>query len=282
MQPPDPGDARLAPYRDVRDADLRGEHGLFLVESPRCVARFLRACVRGPWRAESVLAAPEHAEALAPLAAAAGCELLRAHADWIAEHSGYRFHRGAMAIGLHTRGPGLAPLLAALGAGPATLVVADGIVHVDNMGSLFRNVTCLGAHAVALGPGCADPLGRKSIRISMGRVFGVPFTAVSDPLQALHQARAAGFTCVALEQAPGALSLHRWKPPARVALVLGSESRGVATELLAACDTCVHIESGPDPLAGDLDGPPSLNVATAMAIALHELRRAHGGTGPAQ
>ena len=279
MTTPDAGDARLAPYRDVRDADLRGEHGLFLVESPRCVARFLRACARGPWKAHSVLAAPEHAAPLAPLAAAAGCDLIEADADWIAAHSGYRFHRGAMAIGHHTRGPGLAPLLASLEGGPATLVIADGIVHVDNMGSLFRNVTCLGAQAVALGPGCADPLGRKSIRISMGRVFGVPFTAVPDPLQALHQARQAGFACVALEQSNAAMHLHRWNAPARVALVIGSESRGVATELVAACDACLEIESSADPLAGELDGPPSLNVATALAIALHELRRAHGGTG---
>ena len=70
-------DPRLAPYRDVRDADLRGGLGLFLVESPRCVARFLRACARGDWKADSVLTAPEHAEPLVPLAAAA--EIGRAH-----------------------------------------------------------------------------------------------------------------------------------------------------------------------------------------------------------
>lgn len=269
------GDPRLAPYHDVRDADLRGEHGLFLVESPRCVARFLRACARGDWKADSVLAAPEHAPALAPLAAAAGCPLFEADADAIAAHSGYRFHRGAMAIGRHARGPGFPALLKTLPTGRATLVIADGVVHVDNMGSLFRNAVCLGATAVALGPGCADPLGRKSIRVSMGRVFGVPYTTVADPVLAVRQAREAGFGCFALEQAPGSVALHDWKPPARVALVLGSESRGVAPEVLQACDGCVEIASSPDPLAGELDGPPSLNVATASAIVLHELRRGH-------
>jgi tRNA G18 (ribose-2'-O)-methylase SpoU len=246
------------------------------------VARFLRACAHGAWKAESALASPDHRPLLAPLARAAGCELIEADAEWIAAHSGYRFHHGALAIGRHPEPRPLAALLASLPTGPATLVIADGVVHVDNMGSLFRNAACLGAHAVALGPGCADPLGRKSIRISMGRVFGVPHTQVPDAAQAVRQAREAGFMCVALEQAAGALRLHDWKPADRVALVLGAEGRGVDPGLLAACDACVEIESAPDPLAGEGDGAPSLNVSTALAIALHELRRAHRGTGATQ
>ena len=95
----------------------------------------------------------------------------------------------------------------------------------------------------------------------------------------MQQAKQAGFACVALEQSAGAVPMHQWKAPARVALVIGSESRGVAPEVLAACDACIEIDSSPDALAGELDGPPSLNVSTALAIALHELRRTHGGTG---
>jgi tRNA G18 (ribose-2'-O)-methylase SpoU len=269
------GDPRLLPYRDVRDADLRGAHGLFLVESARCVARFLRACASGPWKPVSVLAAPQHLPLLAPLAARAGCPLIEAPLEWIAAHSGYRFHHGALALGRHTEGPGLPSLLTSLPAGPATLVIADGVVHVDNVGALFRNAACLGASAIALGPGCADPLGRKSIRISMGRVFGVPFTGVSDAAEAVRAARAAGFECIALEQAAGSVPLQVWRPAPRVAIVIGAEGRGVAPELLAACDRCVEIASSPDPLAGELDGPPSLNVSTALALVLHELRRGH-------
>ena len=269
------GDPRLLPYRDVRDADLRGAHGLFLVESTRCVARFLRACADGRWKPVSALVAPQHMATLAPLAERAGCPVIEAPIEWIAAHSGYRFHHGALALGRHTEGPGLSSLLAALPAGPATLVLADGVVHVDNVGALFRNAACLGASAIALGPGCADPLGRKSIRISMGRVFGVPFTTVPSATEAVQAARTAGFECVALEQAAGSVPLHAWKPGARMAIVIGAEGRGVAPELRAACDRCVEIASSPDPLAGELDGPPSLNVSTALAIVLHELRRGH-------
>jgi tRNA G18 (ribose-2'-O)-methylase SpoU len=269
------GDPRLAPYRDVRDADLRGGHGLFLVESARCVARFLRACASGSWKPVSVLAAPQHLPLLEPLAARAGCPLIEAPLEWIASHSGYRFHHGALALGQHTEGPGLAALLAGLPSPRATLMIADGVVHVDNMGALFRNAACLGASAIALGPGCADPLGRKSIRISMGRVFGVPFTHVPSAAEAVAQSRAAGLECVALEQAAGSTPLHAWRPGPRVAVVIGAEGRGVCPELLAHCDRCVEIDASHDPLAGDGDGPPSLNVSTALALVLHELRRGH-------
>ena len=275
MTPAPDGDPRLAPYRDVRDADLRGAHGLFLVESARCVARFLRACAAGRWQAVSVLAAPQHLPLLAPLAGRAGCPLVEASPDWIAAHSGYRFHHGALALGRHDEGPGLPALLADLPRARATLVIADGVVHVDNMGALFRNAACLGASAIALGPGCADPLGRKSVRVSMGRVFGVPFTRVPDAAEAVAQAREAGLECVALEQTPGSVPLHAWKPAPRVAIVIGAEGRGVQSELLARCDRCVEIASSPDPLAGEGDGSPSLNVSTALALVLHELRRGH-------
>ena len=267
------GDPRLAPYRDARDADLRGAHGLFLVESARCVSRFLRACERGPWKPVSVLLAPEHMAAVAPLATRAGCPVFEADMESIAAHSGYRFHHGALALGEHTQGPPLQDLLAALPPGPASVLVADGVVHVDNIGALFRNAACLGASAVVLGPGCADPLGRKCIRISMGRVFGVPFTTVPDAGAALAQLKQSGLQCVAVEQSPTAIALHDWKPPQRVALLVGAEGRGVQPALLRACDACVEIAGSLDPLAGEGDGPPSLNVSTASAIVLHELRR---------
>ena len=224
-------DPRLAAYRDVRDADLRGSHGLFLVESARCVARFLRACRRGPWKAVSVLLAPEHAAVLSPLAARVDCPVFQSDMASIAAHSGYRFHHGALALGVHTEGLPMHALLAALPTGRASVLVADGVVHVDNMGALFRNAACLGASAVVLGPGCADPLGRKCIRISMGRVFGVPYATVPNAADALAQLKHAGFTCVAVEQSPGAIALHDWRPPPRVALLLGAEGETIVNRV---------------------------------------------------
>jgi tRNA G18 (ribose-2'-O)-methylase SpoU len=265
-------DPTIAPYRDVRDADLRGEHGLFLVESARCVARFLRACRTGAFQAVSVLADPRHLPSIGPAAAAVQCPVIEAPLQEIAAWSGYRFHHGALALGRHTAGLPLPDLLAAQPP-RATLVVADGVVHVDNMGSLFRNAACLGATGVLLGPGCADPLGRKAVRISMGRVFGVPWGCTPDLPTALDQARAAGFHLTAVEQSPTATPLHRWTPAPRAALLLGAEGRGLDPALLATCDACVEIPSAPDPLAGEGDGPPSLNVATALAVVLGELGR---------
>lgn len=265
-------DPALAAYRDARDADLRGAHGLFLVESARCVARFLRACGAGTFEAVSVLADPRHLPLLGPAAAAIGCPVIEAPLEAIAAWSGYRFHHGALALGRHTSGLPLDTMLAAQ-PHAATLVIADGVVHVDNMGSLFRNAACLGASGVLLGPGCADPLGRKTIRISMGRVFGVPWGCSENLSASLPLIRRAGFRLTAVEQAAGATPLHRWRPTTRTALLLGAEGRGLDPGLMRECDACVEIPSSPDPLAGEGDGPPSLNVATALAVVLGELRR---------
>ncbi|MFM1830812.1 MAG: hypothetical protein RLZZ558_1152 [Planctomycetota bacterium] len=274
-------DPRLLPYRDARDADLRGAHDLFLVESPRCVARFLRACQSGRWQARSVLAGAEHLPLLAPLAERAACPLITASREEIERWSGYRFHHGALALGEHRPAWRLEELTRGLSGAHACVILADGVVHVDNIGSLFRNAACLGASAVVLGPGCADPLGRKCIRISMGRVFGVPFAHVEDLVPVIGQLAVEGVQTFCLEQSATAVPLHAWQPPSRVALVVGAEGRGVAPPLQAACHGCVEIASAPDPLAGPEDGPPSLNVATALAIVLHGLHRRGGAAGGA-
>jgi len=272
-------DPRLLPYRDSRDADLRGAHDLFLVESPRCVARFLRACQSGRWRARSVLACPEHLPLLAPLAERVACPLITASRQEIERWSGYRFHHGALALGEHRPAWDLAEIMRGIPREHACVILADGVVHVDNVGSLFRNAACLGACAVVLGPGCADPLGRKCIRISMGRVFGVPFAHAADLKQVIGQLAAEGIQAFCLEQSAAAQPLHAWRPPSRVALLVGAEGRGVTPDLQAACQGCVEIASAPDPLAGPDDGPPSLNVATALAVVLHGLHRRSGTSG---
>jgi TrmH family RNA methyltransferase len=124
-----------------------------------------------------------------------------------------------------------------------------------NVGTLIRTADALGPAFVALSDGCADPTGSKALRASMGAVFRVPLT---------------GF-----EEAPGrriALVAHGGKSLSEMHLegpttfVLGAEREGLPDEVLARCDEQVTI-----PIASDAE---SLNVATAGALALYELRRA--------
>jgi tRNA G18 (ribose-2'-O)-methylase SpoU len=125
-------------------------------------------------------------------------------------------------------------------------------------------VAALGADAVLVTPRCADPLYRRSVRVSMGTVFQVPWTrlpAWPDGVDLLHDL---GFTVVALALTHQAVNLEEFIAPARTALVLGTEGHGITADGLTAADLHVRI-----PMAGGVD---SLNVAAASAVALWALR----------
>ena len=114
--------------------------------------------------------------------------------------------------------------------------------------------------ATLLGPGCADPLYRRSVRVSMGHVLRVPFAPLVPWPGGLEALRAAGFRVAALTPAADAVPLAQaGLGTGRVAWLLGAEGPGLSADALAAADLAVRIPMAP--------GADSLNVATAAAIA---------------
>ncbi|GAA1950117.1 RNA methyltransferase [Microbacterium deminutum] len=182
----------------------------------------------------------------------------------VAEHlTGYAVHRGALAA-MHR--PPLAPV-AEVVAGARLVVVLEDIVDHTNVGAIFRAAAGLGADAVLVSPRCADPLYRRSVRVSMGTVFQVPWTRLPEWTEARGILHDAGLHLAALALAEGAASLDAFAAdrPERVALLFGAEGDGLSRRALAAADTVVTI-----PMAGGVD---SLNVAAASAVALWALRQ---------
>lgn len=292
----------LERFTDIRDADLRGRDGLFCVESPRVVERFLHALAARAQGAactpalgvEAILLTPEHAERLAGLLDLARA-LLPPFDTLIAPHeeicgaTGYALHRGAVALGRRaSRGRVAEGSVEALGSsGVRALIACDRVVHVDNVGSLFRNAGSFGDAGIVLGPGCGDALSRKAVRISSGRVFTVPWCEVESLGDAVEALRARhGFGFVACEDAAGAvtpeqaLSELRARGVGRVAFVMGSEGSGLSAELIARCDAvaCIPMrppQAGPgNPVPLEAGDRPSLNVSIASALVLNEARRA--------
>ena len=263
----DPGDDRLADYRELRDADLRGARRLFTVESERVLARFLES----RWRPESVLVEPEVAGRLRARLEELGTEVpvYVAEPGALREISGYGFHGGALALG--SRGQvlgGLEPLASLLTRRRVTILAAEGVVHVDNMGALFRNASCLGAEGVLLSPDCSDPLLRKSIRISTGRVFQVPWaTCDSWPESIDLLRRDHGFRVFGLENGSDASDIERMDYADRCVLLVGAEGSGLQEATLELCDQVLRIPGI------EADPARSLNVAVASAIGLHEVGR---------
>lgn len=177
--------------------------------------------------------------------------------------TGYTVHRGVLAA-MHR--PALRPV-AEVVAGARLVVVLEDIVDHTNVGAAFRSAAALGADAVLVTPRCADPLYRRSVRVSMGTVFQVPWTRLPEWNEAAPLLHEAGLHIAALALSDGAAPLDAFAAarPERVALLLGAEGDGLSRSALAAADTVVTI-----PMAGGVD---SLNVAAASAVALWALRR---------
>nr|WP_218891247.1 RNA methyltransferase [Actinomycetospora corticicola] len=245
----------LDDFRDLSRADRRpdrpGGRGLVLAEGTVVVRRLLAS----PYPPRALLGVPRRIHELAPELAALDVPAFVTDADTMAEVVGFHLNRGVLASADRAPAPDLDDLLA-----HATRVaVLEGVNDHENLGSLFRNAAALGVDAVLLAPGCADPLYRRSVRVSMGHVLRVPFVIASWP-ELTTALRAHGFVLGALtpagDVAPGALADRE-----RVALLLGAEGPGLSDEALALAEVHVRIPMVP--------GVDSLNVATAGAVAFH-------------
>lgn len=256
-------DPRLTDYRDLTDVALRRvrepAEGLYIAESAKVLARALAA----GHRPRSVLVQDKWLDdARALLAEAPDVPVYVVDAATAEGVTGYAVHRGVLAA-MHR--PALRPV-AEVVAGARTVVVLEDIVDHTNVGAAFRSAAALGADAVLVSARCADPLYRRSVRVSMGTVFQVPWTRLPEWSEAGPLLHDAGLHLAALALAPGAVPLDAFVAarPERVALLLGAEGDGLSRNALAAADTVVTI-----PMTGGVD---SLNVAAASAVALWALR----------
>jgi tRNA G18 (ribose-2'-O)-methylase SpoU len=176
--------------------------------------------------------------------------------------TGFNIHRGCLAIG-ERPGPRHPQDVIR---DTTRLVVLERIANADNVGGIFRNAAAFAADAVLLGPGCTDPLYRKAIRTSMGAALTVPFAVATEWPALLDDLRAAGVSVIGLTPASSAAPLQECAGQLRgrrAAVVVGHEGDGLSVAALTACDHHVRI-----PMAPRVD---SLNVATAVALALYEL-----------
>ena len=263
----DPGDPRLADYRDLRDVQLRkaleAEHGLFIAEGEKVVRRAAEA----GFHARSFLMAPRWIAGLSDVleASDAPCYVV---SEALAEQvTGFHVHRGALAS-LHRRPlPSATEVLSS----SRTVVVLEDVVDHTNVGAVFRSAAALGVDGVLLSPRCADPLYRRAVKVAMGAVFTMPYarlggageTSWYDVVDALSSA---GFTTVALTPAHDAVPIEQAVAGQhRLALLVGTEGHGLSPRWMSSADQRAVI-----PRAGGVD---SLNVAAATAVACYVAQR---------
>jgi tRNA G18 (ribose-2'-O)-methylase SpoU len=256
----DAGDDRLADFRAVSDPELARTRSLFIAEGRLVVERLLTSRV---FETRAVLVTPSGMKALEEtLAGRPGVPVYIVPKHVMDGVAGFNFHRGCLAAGARPpRGEWRACTARARRA-----VILERVGDADNVGAIFRSAAAFGADTVLLGPSCADPLYRRSIRTSMGAVLTVPFADAEPWPATLKDLATDGWALAALTPAYDAMPLHDFSSatrPLRVAVVLGHEGDGLSDVALAACEYRVRI-----PMRPSVD---SLNVATAAAIALYDL-----------
>jgi tRNA G18 (ribose-2'-O)-methylase SpoU len=252
----DPADPRLDDFRNLTDADVRADRrGIVIAEGVSVVERLLGS----PYRTRAVFGVPARIDALRPVLERADVPVYTADKWLLSDVVGFRVTRGVLASADRPPRPDVAGLLA----GAGRVAVLESLNDFENLGALFRNAAAFGLDAVLLDPQCADPLYRRSVRVSMGHVLRVPFAVLPGAWPAsLAVVRAAGLTVLGLTPS-GAVALRDVDVPARWAVLLGAEGPGLSDQALDAADLRVRI-----PMAGGVD---SLNVATAAAVAFAHL-----------
>jgi len=254
----DPGDPRLVELTGLTDAAARArveaEHGCFVAEGLLALEAALRS--RHPVR--SVLVAEPKLDRVAALVGDLDVDVHVGPPALLEAVTGFPIHRGVVA----SVGRLPLPELGALVPGARRLLVVEAVNDHENLGALFRNAAAFGVDAVLLDPRCADPLYRRSVRVSLGHVLHVPWTRTTALDAALPDLSAAGIATLALTPA-GESTVHdvaERRHGERLAWVVGAEGPGLDPATLAAADERVRI-----PVATGVD---SLNVATAAAVAL--------------
>ena len=262
--------APLTDYSRLTDVALRRvrepEGGLYIAESTKVIARALEA----GHRPRSVLLQEQWLPDVEPLLTDfPDVPVFVGEASVLEKLTGYNLHRGALAA-MHR--PALRPVEAVV-ADARRIVVLEDIVDHTNVGAIFRAVAGIGADAVLVTPRCADPLYRRSVRVSMGSVLQVPWTRLPEWPIAAPLLKGLGFSLAALALRDDAIPLDAFAAaaPERLALVLGAEGDGLSREALAVADSTVVIPM--------LHGVDSLNVAAASAVALYSLRVAPAHAG---
>jgi tRNA G18 (ribose-2'-O)-methylase SpoU len=255
----------LRDYRDLTDVVLRRlsepAGGLYIAESPKVIERALRA----GHRPRSVLTIDKWLPEVEELVAGQDPDLpvYVGPAELLESLTGFNLHRGALAA-MHR--PALRSVAETV-AGATRIIVLEDIVDHTNVGAIFRSVAGLGADAVLITPRCADPLYRRSVRVSMGTVLQIPWTRLPEWPEGRTVLAELGFSLAALALAPDALTLDEYAAaaPEKIALVVGTEGDGLSRAALEAADAIVTIPM--------MHGVDSLNVASASAVALYALTR---------
>lgn len=252
----------LEVYSSLTEAQLRNrlhpEDALFIAESPKVIDVALRA----GYQPVSLLCERRHisGDAADIISRCGDIPVYTGSRELLATLTGYTLTRGVLCAFRRPKPRSVREICRSA----SRIAVIDSVTDTTNIGAIFRSAAALGIDAVLLTPTSCDPLNRRSVRVSMGSVFLVPWTWIDPPLSRLHEY---GFVTAAMALSDNSISID---DPllARIpslALIMGTEGDGLSREAIADADHVVRI-----PMSHGVD---SLNVAAASAVAFWQLRK---------
>jgi tRNA G18 (ribose-2'-O)-methylase SpoU len=257
----DPDDPRLDDFRDLNSIDHRPDlptgKGLVIAEGVLVVRRMLAS----RFTPHALLGTDRRLAELKDDLAGVEAPFYRASADVMARVIGFHLNRGVLGAARRVPEPSVAQVVD----GARTVAVLEGVNDHENLGSIFRNAAGLGVDAVVFGGGCADPLYRRAVRVSMGHALLVPYARAANWPGDLVTLKESGFRLLAMTPHSQACALPQAMAAARedrIAVVVGAEGPGLTPAALRLSDVRVRI-----PMSRNTD---SLNVATAAALAFYE------------
>lgn len=268
----DPLDPRLDAIRDLKHSDRRpdtGQAGFIIAEGALVIDRLLAS--RYPVMQVTGFGSALHSWLASNPQLPPNVPVYEVSRETLAQVAGFDLHRGLVAAASRVPALQVSEVLA----NARTLLVLEGIGNHENIGTLFRSGAGLGADGILFGAACADPLYRRSVRVSMGHVLRLPFAFLEGTTttwqRRLSQLHEAGFRTVSLTPDPDAVHLAQalvgadGHPVAKLALLVGAEGPGLTEHAMRATHVRARIPMAP--------GTDSLNLGMAASIALYERSR---------
>lgn len=249
-------------YASLTEAQLRNrlepEKGIFIAESPKVIQVALSA----GYIPLSLLCEEKHikGDAAEIIRQCGDIPIYTGNRELLAALTGYTLTRGVLCAMKRPAAKNLKDICK----DAHRIVVIDGVVDTTNIGAIFRSAAALGIDAVLLTPTSCDPLNRRSIRVSMGSVFLIPWTWLENPISSLQSL---GFKTVAMALSEHSIPIDspQLKKENKLAIIMGTEGDGLSSDIISNADYVVRI-----PMYHHVD---SLNVAAASAVAFWELRQ---------
>ncbi len=252
----------LRPYRTLRRPMDHIKEGIFVAEGEKVVRRLLQSDLE----IISLLLTEEWFEKLnaSEDLSQGNPAIYITKKETVEEIVGYNLHQGIMAVGKVPVNRTMDETITALQQ-PYMLVALDGLMNSENVGVVVRNCAAFGVNAIVVGENSSSPYLRRAVRNSMGTVFRLPVVHVDNLIETLRSLHANHHTSIIGTDIRGEHKLSEAGFSGNICIVLGSEGDGIRKEVLDICTERVAIPM--------MNGTDSLNVASASAVFLYEVRK---------